>query len=366
MRLNFTFKGVASPKDGKTTVLAITSIITERGERYAIPEELSYADFHDELQKTDVFKKVRDSIKRRHDELKIWITLSKKLEETYLDDEENIQFKGRYLHQMLQEEVKQSSDLTKILEKLVEKSEKKEEDRNLEHMVNKFVIEKFNFKTSNVRLWVDTFEKECGRFRLEKDTTKIELLRLFLDGTCQDWYTSTVIKGQHENTWQTWKKMLIETFASKGWSNRAYAHYFKYKEGSIVQYAIKKERLLVEINKKMDEDTIIDRIAFGLPEFIREKIERDEIENTQDLIKELQRLEGIIDKKKIFKKDGKPEHKIRNEEKKPCKTCEGMGKGLRYHPEEKCWFTQKKKEGPKAIGSNSVIEINQNTETKNE
>lgn len=366
MKLNFEFRAVASPKDNKSTLIAITSISTEQGERYAIPDELIYADFHEELRNTDVFKKVRDSLKKRHGELKIWITLSEKLKETYLDDEGNIEFKGKYLQQILQENVKERSDLAKILEKLVEKSEKKEEDQNLQHIVNKFVLEKFNFKTSNVRQWLDTFEKECERFKIEKDTTKIELLRLFLDGTCQDWYTSTVIKGQHENDWQTWKKTLIETFSSKGWSNRAYAHYFKYKEGSLVQYAIKKERLLLEINKKMDEDTIIDRIAFGLPEFIREKIERDEIEDTQDFIHELQRLEGIIDKKKIFKKEGKPEHKIRNEEKKPCKTCEGMGKGLRYHPEEKCWFKLEKKERPKAIGSNSVIEVDQNTDTKNE
>jgi len=65
----------------------------------------------------------------------------------------------------------------------------------------------------------------------------------------------------------------------------------------------------------MDADTMIDRIAFGLPELIREKIDRDEIENTKDLINELQKLEGITEKKKIFKKEGKPEYKVRNEEK---------------------------------------------------
>lgn len=60
---------------------------------------------------------------------------------------------------------------------------------------------------------------------------------------------------------------------------------------------------------------MIDRIAFGVPEFIREKIDRDEMEDTKDLINELRKLEGITDKKKIFKKEGKPEHKVRNEEK---------------------------------------------------
>ncbi|GLV46716.1 hypothetical protein CBL_20920, partial [Carabus blaptoides fortunei] len=78
-----------------------------------------------------------------------------------------------------------------------------------------------------------------------------------------------------------------------------------------------------EINKHIDADTMIDRIAFGLPEFIREKIDRDEMENSKDVINELQELERKTDKKKILKKEGKPEHKVRNEDKKPCKTCEG-------------------------------------------
>lgn len=52
--------------------------------------------------------------------------------------------------------------------------------------------------------------------------------------------------------------------------------------------------------------------------------------------------------------------------KKPCKTCEDLGKSARYHPEEKCWFKLGKKEKPKAIGSNSVIEVDMSIEKKNE
>ncbi|XP_078051940.1 uncharacterized protein LOC144478092, partial [Augochlora pura] len=344
MKLRFEIKAVASPRDSKTTVMAITSITTEQGEQYAIPNELSYVELHEELINTENFKKVRESLTRRHDELKIWITLTKELKKTYVDEEGNIQFGGKFLKQIVQGHMEKHSDLGKILEKLVEKSEKKEEERNLKHIIDKFVLGKFNYKTSNVRQWLDTFEKECGRFRIEKDETKIELLRVFLDGTCQDWYTSTVIKGEHEDDWCGWKQELIETFANKGWSSRTYAHYFKYKEGSLVQYAIKKERLLLEINKNMDADTMIDRIAFGLPEFIREKIDREGVKDTRDLVQELQKLEGLTDRKKTFRKEGKPEYKGRSEEKKPCKICEELDKGVRYHPEEKCWFKLGKRE----------------------
>ncbi|GLV46046.1 hypothetical protein CBL_05133 [Carabus blaptoides fortunei] len=41
-----------------------------------------------------------------------------------------------------------------------------------------------------------------------------------------------------------------------------------------------------------------------------------------------------------------------------------MGKGVRYHPEEKCWFKVEKKEKPKVTGSNSVIEVDLSAEKK--
>ncbi|XP_024942182.1 putative nuclease HARBI1 isoform X3 [Cephus cinctus] len=58
MKLKFEFRAVASPKESETTVIAITSIVTEQGEKYAIPHKLIYADFHEELRKTEAFKKM--------------------------------------------------------------------------------------------------------------------------------------------------------------------------------------------------------------------------------------------------------------------------------------------------------------------
>lgn len=92
MKLRFEFKAVASPKDSRTTVIAITSIATEQGEQYAIPHELIYADFHKELLNMEKFKKIRESLGRRHEELKVWITLTEEMKKTYVDEEGNIQF----------------------------------------------------------------------------------------------------------------------------------------------------------------------------------------------------------------------------------------------------------------------------------
>jgi len=46
-----------------------------------------------------------------------------------LDDEGNIQFEGKYLKQIFQKNIEEQSDLVKILEKLVERSEKKKKKK---------------------------------------------------------------------------------------------------------------------------------------------------------------------------------------------------------------------------------------------
>lgn len=361
MKLEFTFKAVASARDSKTTVIAITSITTEEGISYAIPSESIYSNYHEKLIETSEYKKVKKSLEKRGDVISVWIVLSTELQQEYIDETGNMQFGGKYLKKIGKEEIGTGTELSRILEKLIEQSEKKEEEMNLKHIMDKFIIEKFNNKRTNVSLWIDTFEKECTRFKIQKDNTKIELLRLLLDETCKNWYSSRTLKQEYNDDWSTWKRALIETFSNRGWNNIMYAHNYRYKEGSLMDYAIKKERLLLEINEKEYEDTLIDRIGAGLPDFIREKINRDELKSTRDLINELQKYEGKIEKKKYSNQNYKP----RNEEKKPCKTCETMGKGIRYHPENKCWFQTDKREEPKITKSNTVIEVDLNTEQKN-
>ncbi|KAK9739401.1 hypothetical protein QE152_g9015 [Popillia japonica] len=80
----------------------------------------------------------------------------------------------------------------------------------------------------------------------------------------------------------------------------------------------------------MDVDTVIDRIGFGLPEKVREKIDRENLENISDLFSELKKLEGKIGTKSNFKtKETKQDWRYKNEEKKPCKTCENLNKDAR-------------------------------------
>lgn len=65
-----------------------------------------------------------------------------------------------------------------------------------------------------------------------------------------------------------WKKNFLVTYTDKGWDMVAYAFAFKYKEGLLMYYAVKKERLMLDINKSIDPTILIDYIAIGLPEVV--------------------------------------------------------------------------------------------------
>ena len=60
---------------------------------------------------------------------------------------------------------------------------------------------------------------------------------------------------------------------------------------------MKKDRLILDINKSIDPKTLIDLIATGLPEFILNKINRDDLEDSTDLFNEIRKYEGIVYKK---------------------------------------------------------------------
>ena len=113
------------------------------------------------------------------------------------------------------------------------------------------MIEKFSSKASNAQQWIEEFEKECERFEVLEDQSKIEILKYFLEKTCLDWYRCVLMKLTLNADWETWKKNFCETYANKGWASIRYALSFKYQTGSLLDYAIKKERLLLESRKSI-------------------------------------------------------------------------------------------------------------------
>lgn len=300
--------------------------------------------------------------------------MTEELRKVYLDEDDNLLFENQYLEEIKKEQSKQNREagvLEKLLEKLVQNTQDTKQV-NLKNIAERFVIEKFTSKNLNANQWIDIFEKECIRFDVTEDEKKIEILRLFMDKSCVDWYSSMMLKLTMNSEWSTWKKKFCESFTNKGWNQITYALSFKYKDGSLVDYAIKKEKLLLEMRNSIDTGTLIDLIATGLPEYVLNRIDRETLQDTVDLFNEMRKLEYLINKKNTlnYKKYGNPRGIPGNEGKSPCKTCERLNKGIRYHPEHACWFKigegDKTKEKTIRHVNNSVIEAElQETEQKN-
>lgn len=203
----------------------------------------------------------------------------------------------------------------------------------------KFVLEKFSGKIGqNAKFWLEDFEKECIRFNIHNDEEKITCLRLFLEGSSEDWYTSNKYKLGLKN-WNLWSKTFLQTFSNKGWSNIRYAYSFKYMEnfGSMLDYALKKERLLLECERTMTDESRISHIVVGLPVHIQNRLDKENIETTEDLMNEIQKYDSFTNRINHINSQKKDSTKVEGIRKKtPCSVCTALGKPNRFHPAEIC------------------------------
>uniref|UniRef100_A0A6P7HHF1 Uncharacterized protein LOC114348786 n=1 Tax=Diabrotica virgifera virgifera TaxID=50390 RepID=A0A6P7HHF1_DIAVI len=320
-KLRFDFKMVGA-QDGKTNMMCITSIGTPDGKTFLLPDEFQPANLHKEVCKTQVYARIKNSIKKRNKSRKVWITLTEELSKIYLDEDENLYFENQYLEELTESDSEPTSDvqvdtIQKLLEKLMENKEQTSEIQNLSKIAKDFMIEKFDGKNINANQWLSEFERECERCLILEEKKKIEILKFFLEKASIDWYSCMILKFTVESDWEDWKNNFCETFGSKGWSQIRYAHTFKYQTGSLLEYAIKKEKLLLQVSKSIDTSTLIDLIAIGLPNNVADKIDREILQGTQDLYNEIGKLEHLATRS-LMKKKKYTENKFKQlEEKTP-------------------------------------------------
>ncbi|KAJ0179914.1 hypothetical protein K1T71_004505 [Dendrolimus kikuchii] len=227
LRFKFTALGTA---DGKTNVICVTSIETPNGHIYEVPDDLKPANKHTGITNLDIYMKIKNSLKKRHQTRTLWIPLTTDLKKIYLDEGENVQFGDQYLEEIT--EVTRSSDI--IANNTVP------ENKNLGKTAERFLIEKFSSKTSNATQWMNEFENECERFNILQNEEKIEILKYLLEKQCLDWYSSMLRKLTVNSEWAIWKNSFCETYGNKGWSQIKYAFTFKFQAGSLLEYATKK------------------------------------------------------------------------------------------------------------------------------
>lgn len=225
-----------------------------------LPENEKFASNHNKLIKTESYKGMKKSLNQRGQEKKkIWIKCTQEMDSSYFDENGNLMFNDLYLEEIVETNI-------------VEPIQKKEYQIDLKCISEQFMVEKFVCEHSNAEQWLETFEKECQRFEIKEDNTKIEILRLFLDRACLDWHSATLTALTMEADWNEWKQKFLKSFAGKGWSTSIYAISYRYKEGSLMEYAMRKEKLLLDMDNNIGTKTLIMLIVAGLPEFIRDKI----------------------------------------------------------------------------------------------
>ncbi|XP_047520277.1 uncharacterized protein LOC125059772 [Pieris napi] len=303
--------------DGKTNVICITSIETPDGRVFEVPDELRPVSKHTAILSSNVYTKIKNSLKKRHQSRTGWIPLNSDLKEIYLDEGENLQFGEQYLDEIKREAI--SSNNNTNSDAL--------EQKNIGKIADRFLMEKFSNKTINADQWISEFESECGRFEIINNEEKIEILKHRLEKQCVDWYSSMLIKLTVNSEWAVWKDNFCETFGNKGWSQVKYAFTFRFQAGSLLEYATKKERLLLEVNKHIDIQTMMHLIVMGLPDYIVDKIDKETVKSTASLYNEIGKHEHVANKNNISRyKKYTYDYKGKANKTKPCRTCENLNK----------------------------------------
>ena len=165
------------------------------------------------------------------------------------------------------------------MEKLLESLQRRDK-REIEEI--NFNIERFEGTEKAVN-WISEYEEECKKYKIKSDEEKVKGLRKYLGKTAKRRYQTNLLKAGGHN-WEDWKEAFLKAFKNKGWPAIRYAYNFKYLSGSFVEYAIEKERLILEVKREMDEEVRIHLIVIGLPIEVQDKIESDNIQTKNDLI----------------------------------------------------------------------------------
>lgn len=320
---------------------------------YRIPEELKKVENHAALLSLKTVSNTLKSITKIGGYRKIGISFKPELKKLYLDEEENFCLKDFILEEYKETDciVGKGDELTSserfLLQEINElKLKLKSQYKvNLNEIEKKFLIVKFNGK-QEAASWLDSFEKECSRCEITDNNTKVEILKIFVEGNVKEWYSSNLMKLSASD-WDSWKKKFLLTYEKRNWAPICIAFGFKYISGSLIEYVIKKERLLLEADRNTPELFRIYQIVFNLPEEIQNKLEREKIKTIDDLINELKKINDYYHTTKNWevkrneeKKFDFDKNKVFNNakiKKNPCTRCESLGFRNRYHPIKTCW-----------------------------
>lgn len=292
----------------------------------------------------------------------ISVLLSSELEKAYTDDQHNFVFLNKYLikdsnrsidRMLNSEEENEFKERIEQLEKKIRDSQTKEDER-LKDIEKRMIVDEFNGKT-NANDWMNQFESECARLGVRDAKGKIKSLSVFMKEAANDWCTVARKKVDLDD-WNAWKTSFADSFGITNWQTACAAVQYRYQNGPLTDYALKKQRLCINEDPNMTEATLIILIIAGLPPNIRSRIDRPKITSMSELIKNLAGLYNENLSGKDYERNRTSNRPIksfeRNSDKKPtsetngqeCGVCAALGRHGRKHSAEKCWNRDKVKQ----------------------
>lgn len=304
--------------DTKSTVVKVKRIqLLGQEEIFLFPIDKQTSAQHGILFEHPIVKNVVKSLKIRNKFRNVVLTLSEDLEKIYLDTEGNVTLYNEYLEEINTEQ-----------ESMIDKQSTITTERKTSDSIKDIVIEKFDMENINASVWINLFVQECDRVGIAKNKYA-EVLRLFLEKSALDWY-NVFIKHNSLLNWEAWNNSFIDTFSAQSWTDISYAYNFKFYNGSLLEYALKKRRLLIEADDSLSTNTQINMIVISLPKFIQNKLDRKSIINIENLMSKLKQLGKVNDLK------NENVNKRMSSEKKPCSICDKLGFKNRFHSENIC------------------------------
>lgn len=331
---------VVKQKETKDLVYCVDSIKRPDDEiRYKIPKQFQPAKYHAALFELPIVRTAIKNMTKAGHYRNLRLTLTGPLVTKYADGDGNFVFEEFYLEETTEDTRTASEEAT-----LSQNSIKSSREDILRNIEKKFSIEKFKGK-QKPEDWIETFETECVRYEVQEDVLKVKCLRLFLQERALDWYDALAMKNTKDD-WRAWETSFKKVFAAKGWSQVRYAYSFRFMTGSLIEYALRKEKLVLEVESRMTEISRINLIVMGLPIYIQDKLDREAKKSTDELINKLGQYETNDKPKSVNKKydgdikTGEQRGSRSNSEKqfvkRPCSICESLGYRNRFHPLDKC------------------------------
>ena len=250
---------------------------------YVFPLEYQARDHHPRLFSLSIVKKATNSLTKVGHYRNIAVTMADATAASYIDTSLNFVFRDIYLEEseiISTRKIKTETEKPNLqIETLLEIFRK----QNMhEREGTDFAIKQFD-GTQKATDWILEYETECEKYEIQNDEKRIKNLKKYLGKTASEWYQTNLPKDEEYN-WENWKAAFLKAFSNKGWSAVRYAYNFKYISGSITEYAIKKEQLILEVRRKTSKETRINLIVIGLLIHIQDKIDKEAVQSTNDLI----------------------------------------------------------------------------------